>query len=89
MNAMLQDCPPVQMAYEEFNRFRSDPEIREIVRARERFLIDQRLKLAGAKREGRAEEKIENATAMKKEGFDTAVIARITGLSPSEIERLS
>ena len=100
MSTMLQDCPPVQMAYEEFDRFRSDPEIREIVRARERFLTDQRLKLAGAKREGLAEGEAigmskgetkknrENATAMKQEGFDPAVIARITGLSPAEIERL-
>ena len=37
---------------------------------------------------GRAEEKIVTASTMKQEGFDPAVIAKITGLSPSEIERL-
>jgi len=80
------------MAYEEFDRFRTDPEIREIVRARERFLIDQRLKLAGAKREGiadgRTEEKMENARNFKRLGAPLAMIAEATGLPLSEIERL-
>ena len=55
MSVMLQDCPPVQAASKEFYRFRSDPEMREKVRAKERFLTDERLKLAGAKREGKIE----------------------------------
>ena len=100
MSTMLQDSPPVLAAYEEFKRFSSDPEMREKVRARERFLNDQRLKVAGARREGRAEglvegeakgraeEKIVTASTMKQEGFDPAVIAKITGLPVSEIERL-
>jgi len=88
MSTMLQDSPPVLEAYEEFKRFSSDPEMREKVRARERFLNDQRIKVAGARREGRAEEKIEIAQNMKKEGFDPAVIAKMTGLPVSEIERL-
>jgi predicted transposase/invertase (TIGR01784 family) len=96
MSAILQDCPPVQSAYEEFTRFRSNPEMREKVRARERFLNDQRLKIAGAKREGRAEgeavgeaKKVrETAVAMKQEGFAPTVIARITGLSLLEIENM-
>jgi len=96
MSTMLQDSPPVLAAYEEFKRFSSDPEMREKVRARERFLNDQRIKVAGARREGRAEGEAigeakkarETAQNMKQEGFDPAVIAKITGLSPSEIERL-
>jgi predicted transposase/invertase (TIGR01784 family) len=88
MSAMLQDCPPVQAASEEFYRFRSDPEMREKVRARERFLNDQRvqigLQLAGAKREG----KIETAANMKREGLDFAFISKMTGLPLSEIEGL-
>jgi len=62
--------------------------MREKVRARERYLNDERLKLAGAKKEGRAEEKIATAQNMKREGFEIAVIAKITGLPLSEIERL-
>ena len=88
MSTMLQDCPPVQMAYEEFNRFRTDPEIREIVRARERFLTDQRLKLAGAKREGRDEKARETALNLLRLGVPVATIAEGTGLSPAEVERL-
>jgi predicted transposase/invertase (TIGR01784 family) len=92
MSTMLQDCPPVLAAYEEFKRFSSDPVMREQVRARERFLNDQRLKVAGAMREGeakgRTEKAHETAVAMKHEGFDLAVVAKITGLPLSEIERL-
>jgi len=88
MSTMLEDCPPVLAAYEEFKKFSSDPVMREKVRARERYLNDERLKLAGAKKEGRAEEKIATAQNMKREGFEMAVIAKITGLPLSEIERL-
>jgi predicted transposase/invertase (TIGR01784 family) len=96
MSAMLQDVPEVQRAYEEFKRFKADPVMREKVKARQRFLDEQQLLLGGAHAEGKAEGlaegemkgKIETATMMKKEGFDLAVIARMTGLPPSEIERL-
>jgi len=96
MSTMLQDCPPVLAAYEEFQRFSSDPEMRERVRARERYETDQRLKLGGARREGEAigvvkgEERKARETAqnLKREGLDVAFIARMTGLSVSEVERL-
>jgi hypothetical protein len=39
--------------------------------------------------DGRTEEKIETATIMKQEGFDPAVIAKITRLPLSEIEQLN
>jgi predicted transposase/invertase (TIGR01784 family) len=84
MSTMLQDSPPVLAAYEEFKRFSSDPEMRERVRARERFLIDQRLDIAGAKRE----ERIMVATNLIRLGVPLATITEATGLSPSEIERL-
>jgi predicted transposase/invertase (TIGR01784 family) len=38
--------------------------------------------------EGRTEEKLEIARNMKREGFDSVIIARMTGLSPEKIERL-
>ena len=88
MSTMLQDSPPVLAAYEEFQRFSSDPEMREKVRARERFLIDERLKLGGAERKGRTEKAYESATIMKSKGYSTAEISEITGLPLSEIERL-
>jgi hypothetical protein len=96
MSAMLQDSPAVLQAYEEFQQFKSNPEMREKVRARERFLNDQRLKIAGARREGLAEGEMkgearkarETATMMKRKGLDNTLIAEVTGLPPSEIERL-
>ena len=88
MSTMLQDCPPVLAAYEEFQRFSSDPEMRERVRARERFLNDERLKLGGARREGQAEEKIAIARNLKDMGMSSSDIVTATGLSLSEIERL-
>jgi predicted transposase/invertase (TIGR01784 family) len=100
MSTMLQDCPPVLAAYEEFQQFSSDPDMREKVRARERFLNDQRLKIGGARREGRKEGRKEGliegearkahetAQNLKREGLDSAFIARMTGLSVSEVERL-
>jgi predicted transposase/invertase (TIGR01784 family) len=93
MSAMLQDCPPVQAAYEEYKQFVGNPAMREKAKARERFLIDQRLNISEAREEGeaigRTGEKIATAVAMIQKGFDRAVIAEITGLPLSEIERLS
>ena len=85
MRAMLQDCPPVLAAYEEFKQFSSDPEMRERVRVRERFLNDWRLKIGGARRE----ERITIAQNFKRLGVHVATIAEATGLSVAEIERLN
>ena len=40
------------------------------------------------KAKGKAEEKVEIARNMKKEGFDAGIISRMTGLPPAEIRRL-
>ena len=92
MSAMLQDCPPVQAAYEEFKRFSSDPAMQEKVKARQRFLDEQQLLLGGAYYEGeakgRAAEKIETAQNLKRLGAPLDMIAEATGLLLSEIERL-
>jgi len=93
MSAMLQDCPPVQSAYEEYKRFVADPVMREKAKARERFLIDQQLNINEAREEGeargRTEEKIATARNMKKKGYSITDIAELTGLPLSEVEQLS
>jgi len=93
MSVILQDAPEVLQADAEYRRFCADPVMRERVRARERFLNDERLKLAGAKREGRAEGKAEKAretaVAMKRKGYPVADIAELTSLPLSEIEQLN
>jgi len=96
MSTMLQDCPPVLAAYEEFKQFSSDPEMRERVRARERFLNDWRLKIGGARREGEAvgivkgeaKKARETAQNLKRLNVPLTTIAEATGLSVTEIERL-
>jgi predicted transposase/invertase (TIGR01784 family) len=97
MSAMLQDSPAVLQAYEEFKQFSADDEMREKVRARERFLNDQYLDRANAYHkgqkegviEGEAKKARETAQNMKREGFGPALIARMTGLPVSEVERLN
>ena len=97
MKTMLQDCPHVQAAYEEFRRFSADPTMREQARERERFLIDLHLNrvyameegLEKGRAEGRAQGTIETARNFKRLGVAPATIAEATGLSMSEIERLN
>jgi len=97
MSALLQDAPQVQQAYEEYKRFSADPIMREKAKARERFLIDLHLNRVEAEEagfikgeaKGRDEKTVEVAQNMKQEGLDWALIARITGLSLTEIERLN
>ena len=92
MSAMLQDVPEVLSAYDEYKRFTADPVMREKVKARERFLIDQRLDRAEAfadgEAKGEAKRNIENARNFKRLGVPIATIAEATGLSVSEVERL-
>ena len=98
MSAMLQDAPEVLSAYKKYKQFSANPVMREKVRVRQRFLDEQQIRLADAFEEGgakgltkgeaigEAKKARETAVAMKREGFDTTVISRITGLSPSEME---
>ena len=88
MSAILQDTPEVQAAYKEYKRFAANPEMREKIRERERYWTDRHLDRAEAKEEGREEERFAVAQNMKRKGLDSALIAEMTGLSLSEIERL-
>jgi predicted transposase/invertase (TIGR01784 family) len=96
MSAMLQDCPPVQAAYEEFKRFSADPVMREKTKARERFLTEQQLIINHTREEGfikgeakgREEKALETAVVLKSMGMSLSDIARATGLPVSDIERL-
>ena len=92
MSAILQDVPEVLSAYDEYKRFSSSPEMREKVKARERFLIDQHLDraeaLAEGEAKGEAKRNVEVARNLKRLGIPTTTIAEATGLSVSEVERL-
>ena len=84
MSQLVENDPIIREAYQELQRFSSNPEMREKERQRQRFLADYNLSIGAAKKDG----KIEIAQNMKKEGCDTEFISRMTGLSTSEIERL-
>ena len=89
MSVILQDSPAVLQAYEEYKLFKSNPEMREKVKARQRFLDEQQLLLGGAFAEGEMRKARETATMMKRKGYPVAEIAEMTGLPPSEIEQLT
>ncbi len=73
-------------------QFNQDEQPRALDNTHQIFLHDiaTDMRNAGAegKGESRLEEKVATVRNMKAEGFDTAVISRITGLSAAEIERL-
>ncbi|MDR0328402.1 MAG: Rpn family recombination-promoting nuclease/putative transposase [Planctomycetaceae bacterium] len=96
MTQMIENSPAVRAAYEEFQRFTLNAEMREVERRRRRYAEDVRIikdaardeGLAEGKAEGKAERDIEIARNMKQKGYDCGAIAELTGLSPQEIERL-
>ena len=88
MSQLVENDILVQQAYEEFQRFTANAEMREKVRQRQRFLEDQKIYLDAAKDEGESNKAIEVARNMKKEGCNPEFISRVTGLSVDEIEHL-
>ncbi len=74
--------PVVREAYQELQRL---SETQEMERRHQRFLIDKRLAIGAARKDG----KIEDAQNMKRKGYPTEEISEITGLSVAEIERLA
>ena len=97
MSTLLQGQPMVGLASEKFYQFNQDERMRALDDAHQRFLHDLATDIEEAHQRGQAkgeaigEEKKarETATAMKQKGYPVADIADLTGLSPSEIERLS
>jgi predicted transposase/invertase (TIGR01784 family) len=100
MSTILQDVPEVRAAYDEYKRFAADPVMQEKIKARERYWTDRNLDRAEAREEGRTEGRTEGLTEgeakkaldvarnLKGMGLALPDIAKATGLSLSEIERL-
>ena len=59
MSQLVDNDVLVQQAYQEFQRFTSDAEMREQVRRRQRFLDDQKIYIDAARDEGKVEGKVE------------------------------
>ena len=66
----------------------TDPREREIIRMRQAAQNDWITMRNSERKEGRKEAKLEMARELKREGVDTAIIARTSGLSLSEIAQL-
>jgi predicted transposase/invertase (TIGR01784 family) len=89
MTALTEDDPRIIEAHREFRRFTSDPKARELARQRHLFLVDYHLGMDASRAEGKAEEKLEVASKLKRRGMDCETIIDITGLSRDEVERLN
>ena len=93
MTQLIENNPAVQAAYEEFQRFTSNAEMRELDRRRRRYAEDMRIIMSDTRdealAEGKAKGKFEIAHSMKQKGYDIAAIADLTGLSREEIEHLN
>lgn len=66
----------------------SDRNLREIMRDRERFLIDQRLDRAESYQEGRFDEKRDMIKAMLSNGATKETILKLTGISETEFNQI-
>ena len=96
MSQLVENNQVVMTAYREFQRFTADAEMRDLERRRRRFVEDQRIYVDAARSEGKAEGIAEGiaggitltAKNMKQAGADFDFIAKVTGLSSTEIEHL-
>lgn len=84
MKVLLENDYMFREADKRYKQFASDRRARMAANARDMFLHDQANRIWGAKHEG----KREVAQNMLKEGMETALIARVTGLSEEEIMQL-
>ena len=92
--------PEIKEAKEVFERAKIDPEAQELLRVREKALMDYASDIKTAedrgekrghkkgKEEGREEERRKNAQAMKAKNFDNKLIAECLGISEAEVEKL-
>ncbi len=82
----------VQKLFEAAEIAKYTPEERKEYEQSQRAFNDIKIAVDTAKKEGRAEGERENAiktaTAMKRDGMPTNIIAKYTGMTAEEIERL-
>ena len=95
VKALCDYVPEIKEAKEVFERAKVDPEAQELLRVREKALMDYASDMRTAKDEGREEERRKNALAMKNnvhtmktKGFDNALIAECLGITEPEVEKL-
>jgi predicted transposase/invertase (TIGR01784 family) len=80
--------PGIKEAAMKVLELNEDERLRILTEARDKWMWDQTSRERASFAEGTAKAKLEDARNMKAEGDSTEKIARITGLSPEQIERL-
>ena len=92
MSTLLKGHPEVEQACGKFRQFNQDEQLRALDEAHQIFLHDLATDMEHAREdskvEGRAERDVEVAQNMKREGCDPDFIAKMTGLSKGEIDKL-
>ena len=101
MTVLLNENQALDRAHQVYRDFTANAELMDMAEAREKWLKDVNTKLRTAEQRGKEEDMQEgmqlgmqenardNARKMLDEGFEVETIARITGLSEQEINRLS
>jgi predicted transposase/invertase (TIGR01784 family) len=88
MTTLLQEHPIVQQAYGQYRQFNRDERLRALDEAHQRFLHDHATDVEEAHEKGEFKGIAKVAKSMKLKGCDVDFIVEMTGLSPSEIERM-
>jgi len=100
LKTIVESDPIIQKAHQEYSKFSGTDQYREAYEARLKWQRDQdsliyfaRLEgeaqgIAKGEAKGKREDKIETARNMKADGIPTKTIAKYTGLSVEEIEKL-
>ena len=92
VKALCDYVPEIKEAKEVFERAKVDPAAQELLRVREKALMDYASDMRTAKdegrEEGREEERRKNALNMKAKEFDNKLIAECLGITEPEVEKL-
>ncbi len=92
MPVLLKENPVIEKAHRVYKDFTSDERLMLLAESREKWQRDMNTRLQHARQQGIEqgidEKAVDDAKKMLKEGLDTSVIARVTGLSTERIEQL-
>jgi predicted transposase/invertase (TIGR01784 family) len=85
---LLKDEPVLGKAHNEYEKFTSNNELREIYESRQKWEMDKNSLIDDAYQKGEHNRALKDAQLMKGKGYKLSDISEITGLSVKEIEEL-
>ena len=89
MQKVTDKNPVVKAAFDSYQKFHLSPELRSVAESCERFHLDAEAYADSREAEGEARGKVNIAISLLEEGLSIEFIAKVTGLSPIEIKKLS